>query len=241
MHSLRGQRRKQPRTYDARDLSIEVFRKLLPIFERFKPLVQLSGHGETLLHPNFMEMLEEVAKAGCRVNFQTNGTILTPRNIEQVVRCGVESIVISIDAASPDLFQKIRRRARLEKIVENIRLINETKRRLNRKEPTLEFEFAAMRQNIHELPDVVRMAGELAVTHFQVAELAEYNLTRGQSLANDPLMAEWASKAELEAHRWGIILVLPPNIPGRAEVQEHSWAGRSTPAGARRVRPTKRA
>jgi len=201
--------------YDARDLSLEVFRKILPIFRRFKPLVQLSGHGETFLHPNFMDMLEEVSQAGCRVNFQTNGTILTPRNIERVVRAGVESIVISIDAANPELFQKIRRRARLDKIVENIRLLNETKKRLNRKEPTLGLEFVAMRQNIHELPDVVKMAADLGAANLQVAELKEYNLTVGQSLANDPLMADWASKAEREARRSGVNLILPPNIPGR--------------------------
>jgi MoaA/NifB/PqqE/SkfB family radical SAM enzyme len=201
--------------YDAQDLPIDLFRKLLPILRKFRPAVQLSGHGETFLHPNFMEMLEEVARAGCGVEFQTNGTILTARNIDQIVRAGVERIAISIDAASPELFEKIRRRAKLEKIVENIRVLNETKKRLNKDRPLLSFEFVAMRQNIHELPAVIRMAGELGVPNLQVAELKEYNLTRDQSLANEPLMAEWASRAELEARRLGINLILPPNIPGR--------------------------
>jgi MoaA/NifB/PqqE/SkfB family radical SAM enzyme len=201
--------------YDARDLPIQLFHKLLPMLRDFKPTVQLSGHGETFLHSNFMEMLEEVRRAGCEVTFQTNGTILTARHAERIVRAGVNWIVISIDAASAELFEKIRRRARLDKIVENIRLINETKKRFRKDRPQLGFEFVAMRQNIHELPAVMRMAGELGVANFQVAELAEYNLTRGQSLANDPLMAEWVPKAEVEAQKWGINLTLPPNIPGR--------------------------
>lgn len=204
--------------YDARDLPIELFRKLLPMLRGFRPGVQLSGHGETFLHPNFMEMLEEVSRAGCQVTFQTNGTILNARSAEKIVRAGVDSIYISIDGASPELFEAIRRRARLDKIVDNIRLINETKKRLRKDRPHLGFEFVAMRQNIHELPAVVRMAGELGVKNFQVAELAEYNLTRGQSLANDPLMLEWAPQAEAEARGWGINLKLPPNIPGRQVV-----------------------
>ena len=203
--------------YDERDLPIELFRKLLPMLRRFKPTVQLSGHGETFLHPNFMEMLEEVVRAGCKATFQTNGTILTPRTVERFVRTGVENIVISIDGVSGEVFDKIRRRTSLNKIVDNIRLINETKKRLNTEWPHLGIEFVAMRQNIQELPATIKLAGELGAVIFQVAQLAEYNMTRGQSLANDPLMAEWTPRAEAEARKWGINLRLPPNIPGRQE------------------------
>jgi hypothetical protein len=62
---------------------------------------------------------------------------------------------------------------------------------------------------------VVKMAGELGVADFAVGELVEYNLTRGQSLANDPLLADWVSEAEAEARKQGINLFLPPNILGR--------------------------
>lgn len=211
--------------YEARDLPMDVFHKLLPMIREFKPTVQLSGHGETFLHPNFMEMVEEVVGVGCNATFQTNGTILTQRNVEKFVGIGVEAIVISIDGASPEVFDKIRRRTSLDKIVANIRLINETKKRLKTNRPHLGIEFAAMRQNIHELPAVVKMAGELGVENFQVAELAEYNMTQGQSLVNDPLMAEWAPKAEVEARTYGINLMLPPNIPGRQVVSVDSTGG----------------
>ncbi|HLY62736.1 MAG TPA: radical SAM protein [Terriglobia bacterium] len=215
--------------YEARDLPMDVFLKLLPMIREFKPTVQLSGHGETFLHPNFMEMVEGVVGVGCNATFQTNGTILTQRNVEKFVGLGVEAIVISIDGASPEVFDKIRRRASLEKIVANIRLINETKKRLKTNRPHLGIEFAAMRQNIHELPSVVKMAGELGVENFQVAELAEYNMTQGQSLVNDPLMAEWAPKAEVEARRYGINLMLPPNIPGRQVVSVDTMGGVANP------------
>ena len=215
--------------YDARDLPLEVFHKLLPMLRKFKPTVQLSGHGETFLHPNFMEMLEEVIGVGCEATFQTNGTILPLRNVEKFVRLGVDAIVISIDGASPEVFDRIRRRASLEKIVGNIRLITETKKRLKTKRPHIGIEFAAMRQNIHELPAVVKMAGELGVENFQVAELAEYRMTQGQSLANDPLMAEWAPKAEVEARKYNINLILPPNIPGRQVVGADTKGGAVNP------------
>ena len=200
-------------TWDACDLGMGLFQKLMPILREYRPSVQLNGDGETLLHPNFMQMLVEIIGAGCEVMFVTNGMMLTPPSIEGIIQAGVQQLWISIDAASPQLFETIRHGARLAKILENIRLINETKKRLRTQKPQLGFRFTAMRQNIHELPSVVKMAGELEVTYFHIGELVEYNLTRGQSLVNDTLMNEWVSKAKMEAKKWGIKFWLPPQIP----------------------------
>ena len=201
--------------YQSGDLPIDFFRKLLPMLRESKPVVQLSGHGETLLHPHFMEMLEAVADAGCRPILQTNGTLLNARIAERLVQLGVEQVTVSIDGASAEVFDRIRRRASLEKILANIRQLNQTKRRFNKLTPHLGLEFVAFRQNIHELPDVIRMAGELGAGHVQVAELHEYIMTQGESLVNDPIMADWAAKAETEARKWDLKLILPPHIPGR--------------------------
>src|SRR5262249_49330343 len=92
--------------YAWEDLSIESFYTLVPILSAHRPLVHLAGHGETFLHPRFWEMLEATIRAGCRVKFQTNGTLLTRERVERIVELGVELIVVSLDAASPELFDK---------------------------------------------------------------------------------------------------------------------------------------
>src|SRR5688572_25045145 len=186
-------------TYAWEDLPIEFFHKLLPILAAHKPWVHLSGHGETLLHPHFWEMLEATIQAGCKVRFQTNGTLLTRERVERIVELGVELIVVSLDAATPELFDRIRRRARLDRILSHLAVLQETKKRLGSERPQLEIEFVAMRQNIHELPDVVALAARHGAHLVGVTELAEYPLTIGQSLKGDPLMTDWAEKAEAEA------------------------------------------
>ncbi len=201
--------------YTAEDLPFELFQKVLPLLRKYRPTVQLSGHGETLLHPHFMEMLEAVTDAGCSVMFQTNGTLLNARIVEQIVSHRVSAMVISLDGASPEVFNGIRRRASLEKILANIQLLNEAKRRHDTNEPALGIEFVAMKRNVHELPTVIRMAGELGAVHVQVAELVEFIMTRGETLIGDPQMAYWAGEAEKEARKWGLKLILPPHIPGR--------------------------
>ena len=204
--------------YAWEDLRIEFFYKLLPILTAHKPWVHLSGHGETLLHPNFWEMLEATIQAGCKVRFQTNGTLLTRERVERIVELGVDLIVVSLDAASPELFDKIRRRASLDRILTHLGFLQEAKKRIGSERPELQIEFVAMRQNVHELTDVIALAAKYGARLVGVTELNEYALTVGQSLKGDPVMADWAIKAEAEAKRQGINIHYAATIPGR-EVQ----------------------
>jgi radical SAM protein with 4Fe4S-binding SPASM domain len=198
--------------YQAIDMPLEVFGRLVPMLRAYHPQVQLSGHGETLLHRSFMHMLEQAVSAGCEVTFQTNGVLLTPRKIEEIIRLGVTSITFSLDAASAELYQKIRRGANFEKVVGNIGAVAEIRDRLKRP-VLLGMEFVVMRMNMHELPDLVRLAARLGVAHLQVAHLDEYNLTRGQAVTRDPSILPWIESAEKEARAHGIGLRLPSNLP----------------------------
>ncbi len=209
--------------YRKADLPIELFNKIIPALQKYRPAVALSGHGETLLHPQFFEMLEKVTELGCPVCFQTNGTLLTQENIDRIVKAGVTSITISMDGATPETYESIRRGARYERVLKNITNLNESKKRADTGCPSLAIEFVAMRRNIHELPDLVKKAAELGAVSLIIAELVEYDLTRGESLAHDELLARWIEKAEAEAQKTGIILQLPPHVPGRKN-QENSCA-----------------
>lgn len=143
--------------------------------------------------------------------------------MRRVLRCcgpaGVAHIGCSIDTASPELFEKIRRCARLDIILENIRLIYKTKEHFGTKSPQLSSRLVAM-HNIHEFPSVVKMVGELGVADVVVGELVGYNLTRGQSLANDPLMAEWVLEAEAEARKW---VMTDEPLPVCVECPLYGW------------------
>lgn len=225
-------------SYVWEDLPIDGFRQLLPMLREHKPEVQLSGHGETLLHPHFEEMLEATLDAGCSVRLQTNGTILTQRVIDILVGAGAALVVVSLDAASPELFENIRRRAKLHKIIANLERLVETKRQRGSELPRLAIEFVAMRQNVGELSDVIALAGRLGAVEFSVTELKEYPLTAGQSLAGDPKMRDVAEVARAEAAKWGMSLHLPP-IPGSEVVGvERLTIDRSTPQSYQGLRKT---
>ncbi len=225
-------------TYAYEDLPFESFERLLPTLREHKPEVQLSGHGETLLHPRFEEMLEQTLLAGCRVRIQTNGTMLTPRVIDILVRHGAELVVVSLDGATAETFEGIRRRAKLSKVLDNLEALVEAKREAGVDLPNLSIEFVAMRRNIEELPQVLEIAARLGASEFAITELREYPLTPGQTLAGDPEMQRWADLATAFAEEHGIQLHLPP-IAGREVVGvEELTIDRSSPASYRGLRKT---
>lgn len=225
-------------SYTYEDLPIEGFRAILPVLREHRPEVQLSGHGETLLHPHFEEMLQATLDAGCAVRLQTNATILTQRVIDMLVGAGAALVVVSIDAVTPSIFEGIRRRAKLHKVLANLEQLVRTKRERGRERPDLAIEFVAMRQNIHELPQVMALAGRLGAIEFSVTELKEYPLTVGQSLAGDRVMIEWAARAREEAQKWGYTLHLPP-IPGQEIVGvEELTIDRASPESYRGLKKT---
>lgn len=225
-------------TYAYEDLPFESFERILPTLREHKPEVQLSGHGESLLHPRFEEMLEATLLAGCNVRVQTNGTTLTARVIDLLVRHGAELVVCSLDGATAETFEGIRRRAKLGKVLGNLEALVEAKRAAGVDRPNLAIEFVAMRRNIEELPEVLEIAGRLGASEFAITELREYPLTEGQTLAGDPTMADWAVIAREAAERHGYLLHLPPIAGHEVVGVEQLTIDRSSPTSYRGLRKT---
>src|ERR1700722_17322189 len=76
--------------------------------------VDLTGLGEPLLSDAFWKVLDryplnDVEDRHFFLGFTTNGTRLTPANIERVLRSRVRTIRVSIDAADQKTFGEIRK------------------------------------------------------------------------------------------------------------------------------------
>jgi len=175
--------------YVGRVLALEDFRRILPVLRRFRPVVQLSGHGETLMHKHFRQMFLEVLQTGSPLTFQTNATLLDGETIEFLLehagRARFRALRVSLDAAERELFEAIRRRADWDVYLGNLRALRDAKRARGLLFPLLHLEFVAMRHNIHQLADVVDLAAELGAATLSVSDLVEYPLCAGQNLRRD--------------------------------------------------------
>ena len=151
-------------------MAFETFRSVLEEFEDLEEL-HLQGLGEPMMHPRFFEMVEYAAARGVSVSTNSNCTLLNDGRADRCVESGLHDLHISLDGATAETYERIRVRSRFERVVGNVRGLVAAKERLGSATPRLRLVTVLMRQNLHELPDLVRLAASLSVTDMFVQHL----------------------------------------------------------------------
>lgn len=65
--------------------------------------------GESLLHPQWAEVLEKMKSTqGSSIQFTTNASLLTPENGKRILEIGVDFISFSMDTLAPENYKRIR-------------------------------------------------------------------------------------------------------------------------------------
>ncbi len=143
-------------------MDFDVFTRLIDQFPDLEEL-QLQGLGEPMMHPRFFDMVAHAVRRGIRVGTNTNLTLLNARRAELCVTSGLGELHASIDGATAAVYNRIRVRAHFERIITNLQRLVETRARLASETPRIRMIVVAMRQNIHELADLVRLAHRLSI------------------------------------------------------------------------------
>jgi len=146
----------------AQHLSFDDFVRL---FERIRPpRLTLSGAGEPLLNPDLMRMSDCARQGGTAVMIPTNGTLLgRPGMAEGLLAAGVNTLKVSIDAATAQTYAAIRRQDCFDKIVEGISRVDALKRARAGRFPEIRFDVVILKENYAEIPDIIRLARRLNI------------------------------------------------------------------------------
>ena len=156
-------------------MSPEAFDKIIGGLAALPELkrVIFTSFGEPLTHPRLLDMIEAIRQRDLAVTIGTNGLLLKPEVSQELVRLGVDRIVVSVDGAKPETYADIRG-AQLSTVLENIRAFNEAKRKLGSLTPALGIEFVVLRSNIGELGDLTGLASHLNAARVLVSNVLPY-------------------------------------------------------------------
>jgi MoaA/NifB/PqqE/SkfB family radical SAM enzyme len=116
--------------------------------------------GEPFAHPDLRAMVRHAASLGMAPMICTNGSLLTPENLDGLKQDGLSSIIISIDAPSVEAHEKNRC---LKNVCERIRQANAQLDRL-KIQSTASVTISRLIQDYGELPAFLRSLGFRAVT-----------------------------------------------------------------------------
>ncbi len=158
-------------------MSSETFDAILENLENISPMpiVSFGGLGEPLAHPDFIDMVVRVKKLGGRVEMITNGTLLDERRSRQLVDGGLDMVWVSIDGASPESYADVRLGAALPEVLANLDRLRELRESWTYfPTPEIGITFVAMKRNIADLPEVIKMGRRVGAKHFMVSHVLPY-------------------------------------------------------------------
>ncbi len=87
----------------------------------------LASRGEPTLHPKFKEMLEYCKGKFFELKINTNATKLTEELSRIILDCGVDIVVFSVDSYRKEEYEKIRKGANFEDVLQNIKRFSNIK------------------------------------------------------------------------------------------------------------------
>ncbi len=181
-------------------MSMETFRRILEALPGLPQLnrVVFTGFGEPLSHPHIFDMIRAVRERDLAVTVGSNGLMLTMDKARELVRLGVDRLVVSIDGVKPETYADVRG-AILSQVLGNIRHLNEAKRELNSLFPALGIEFVVLKSNLNELAGLT----ELAV-HLKAARVLVSNVLPYTEDMRDQILYGYEPRPPFQARGWPV-------------------------------------
>ncbi len=154
-----------------RERAVMTYQQFTEIIRPFIPYAyEISFHnwGESLLNPEIFRMISFAAQQNIASNMSSNLSIARDGLMKAIVRSGLEYLVVSLDAVSPDVYRQYRRGGDFELVMSNLRELIAIRNASGSKTPQVEWQFIVMKHNIHEAEQARTLAREIGVDNFRL-------------------------------------------------------------------------
>lgn len=148
-------------------LTFENFKKFCEM-NHFIKEIELSNYGEMFLNPELVDMMYYAKEKGIDLicyngaNFNT----VTDEQIHALVDTGFKAIILSIDGASQETCSKYRIGGNFDKVIENIKKLQNLKKKTGSQFPKLSWQYILMEHNELEIGKAKEMAADLGIPIF---------------------------------------------------------------------------
>ena len=162
--------------YALGDIAFADYRAILAQFPYLMSLC-LNGFGEPMMHKQFFEIVAYTRKErpSCKIGIYSNGMLINEERAYALMDCGLTELDISIDAADPDTYHRVRRGGTLSVLHDNIKRLVRVKQETRARFPLLGLNFVMLNENEGELVPFVEQAAEFGVDFVNCITYASYD------------------------------------------------------------------
>lgn len=150
-------------------MDFELYRKVIDELWPTTSKVRLWNLGEPFMHRDIYRMIRYAKDRHVKVITSTNGHYFQePDAPKKVVESGLDYMIVSLDGATQESLEKFRKGAKLDRIIRDVKRIIEYRDGVGAKNPAVEFQFIAMKHNIHEIAEARALAKTMKVDVFRL-------------------------------------------------------------------------
>jgi len=161
---------------------MEVFGQVLSKLSPHLLHLTLYFQGEPMLNPHFTEMVQQARKQNIFVSTSTNGHFLTDKNVDEIIKSGLNHLVISLDGLDQQTYEQYRVQGNFETVIEGIHRLVAARKALSADHPFIELQFLVMRHNEHQLGQVSEFARNAGVDKLSLKTAQVYNFKNESSV-----------------------------------------------------------
>jgi radical SAM protein with 4Fe4S-binding SPASM domain len=157
-------------------MDLEDFKSMLDETGQHLILLMLWNQGEPFLNPCFIEMVRYARAKKIPTLTSTNGHYIRDADeARRVVESGLSEIIVSVDGVDQETYARYRVGGDLQRVLDGIQLLVETKKELGVTEPLINLQFIVMRHNEKDLAAAEQIAHDLEVDKFLVKTAQVYS------------------------------------------------------------------
>ncbi len=140
------------------------------------PIIHLSGYGEPMFHPDFLEMVRLAKATGAQVEITTNGLLLDRETAAALIDLDLNRLMVSIDSVTPEEYADIRVHSDFDRVIKNMHNLRRLKLqgKGRHSNPQVGIAFVAMKRNVADLPRLSLLAIGIGAQEIQVSNLVPH-------------------------------------------------------------------
>lgn len=205
--------------YPDQDMTFEQFLHIVKQFPKLR-CVSMTGIGHGFHNPDYLKMLKWLKDHHIYTQFYDPFFIIHDDLSKQLVEMGIDKIIVSIDGASKELYEKSQVGAKYETVIQNIKNILKWKRYYHTTFPEIIYKMVVTSENYTDMPKLIDLVEEFSKEDTVKIKEVEYvkmlPFQDNQHLQPVPMIDPETVKATVDkAKKYGKFRVLTYNIPFR--------------------------
>jgi radical SAM protein with 4Fe4S-binding SPASM domain len=166
-------------------IEFDFYKSIIKKSRSFLSYLILYFQGEPFLNKNFFDLVSYASENGIYTVTSTNAHFLDDLNAKKTILSGLDKIIISLDGADQETYERYRVGGSFEKVINGIQNLVFWKKKLKKSKPLIVLQFLIMKTNQHQLRYIKKLSRNLKADQLAIKTAQVYNLNKGSEIIPD--------------------------------------------------------